>query len=102
MATIVAGHFLLVGHVEAIDAQLLAEADKYEPGTPEHDQAMDAWASDTGRSFAIAFSAPLTAVWYTFNFVLLFGFRWLIGYLIKKRNETAIDQAVVEGQIVES
>jgi len=60
----IAGNFVLVHYVRALDAHLLAEVDKYDPGTPEAERASEEWASDTGRSFALVFSAPLTAIWY--------------------------------------
>lgn len=89
LVTIIAGNFVLVNHVRALDAYLLAEVGKHAPGSPEAQRASDEWASDTGRSFALAFSAPLTAILYTVQFMLLFGGRWILGQLSPARSTTA-------------
>ncbi len=77
-ASIIAGTIILANAVWALDAQLLAEIDKYEPGTPEAERAADEWASDTGRSFTLLLSPFLTAIWYGFLFLLLFGLQWIV------------------------
>lgn len=74
----IAGTFILVHSVWALDAVLLAEVDKYDPGTPEAQRASEEWASDTGRSFTLLLSPLLTAIWYTALFLLLFGGRWIV------------------------
>ena len=76
-ASLIGGVVLLAYYVWAVDAQLLAEIDKYEPGTPEADRAADEWASDTDRSFLLLFSPVVTAFWYGFLFLALFGLPWL-------------------------
>lgn len=38
----------------------------------EAEQAMDAWASDTGRTLAPIIGIPLTAIWYTVLFAIPF------------------------------
>lgn len=83
--TMIAGNFALVHHVQALDAYLLAEVDKYDPDTPEGRRASEEWASDTGRSFVLALSVPLTVVCYTVLFALLFGSQWVIGQLLPPR-----------------
>ena len=74
----IAGIFLLANYVWAIDAQLLAEIDKYDPGTPEAERASEEWASDTDRSFLLLLSPVLTGVWYSGLFLLLFGLQRVI------------------------
>ena len=74
----IAGVFLLANYVWAIDAQLLAEIDKYDPGTPEAERASEEWASDTDRSFLLLLSPVLTAIWYGVLFLLLFGLQWVV------------------------
>ena len=74
----IAGVFLLANYVWAIDAQLLAEIDKYDPGTPEAERASEEWASDTDRSFLLLLSPVLTGVWYSGLFLLLFGLQWVV------------------------
>ena len=78
LASMVAGIFLLANYVWALDAQLLAEIDKYEPGTPEAQRASEEWASDTDRSFLLLLSPVLTAIWYGVLFLLLFGLHWVV------------------------
>ncbi len=74
----IGGTFILANYVWALDAQLLAEIDKYEPGTPESERASEEWASDTDRSFLLLLSPVLTAIWYGFLFWLLFGLQWVV------------------------
>ena len=78
LASMIAGVFLLANYVWAIDAQLLAEIDKYDPGTPEAERASEEWASDTDRSFLLLLSPVLTGVWYSGLFLLLFGLQWVV------------------------
>lgn len=77
LATMIAGTFILANYVRALDAHLLAEIDKYEPGSPEAERASEEWASDTGRSFMLLLSPVLTAIWYGFLFLLLFSLLWI-------------------------
>jgi hypothetical protein len=82
---VVAGIFILANYVWALDAQLLAEIDKYDPGTPEAERASEEWASDTDRSFLLLLSPVLTAIWYGILFLLLFGLRWIVRQLFPGR-----------------
>lgn len=84
----VAGTFILAQYVWALDAHLLAEVDKYDPGTPEAQRASEEWASDTGRSFALLLSPLLTAFWYGLQFLLLFGLQWVVRQMFPARNAT--------------
>lgn len=88
VAAMFAGTYLLMQSVWSLDAYLLEEVDKYEPGTPEERQASEAWASDTTRSFTFLFSPVLTGIWYTGLFVLLFGGRWLVANLFPAKSES--------------
>jgi hypothetical protein len=76
-ATIIAGTVILANYVWALDAQLLAEIDKYEPGTAEAEHASEEWASDTDRSILLLLSPVLTGVFYSIVFLVLFGLRWV-------------------------
>jgi hypothetical protein len=89
LASAIAGTFLLANYVWAIDAQLLAEIDKYEPGTPEANRASEDWASDTGRSFLLLLSPLLTATWYGAVPLLLFGLRWIVRKKLTASHATA-------------
>lgn len=77
-ASLIGGVVLLANYVWALDAQLLREIDKYEPGTPEARRAADEWASDTDRSFLLLFSPVVTAFWYGFLFLTFFGLPRLV------------------------
>ena len=81
LGTMVLGNYAVVHHVRSVDAYLEAEMGKYEQGTPEAKAASEAWASDAGRSFALAFSAQLTAICYTAAYLLLFAHRWIFRLL---------------------
>ncbi len=99
LASMIAGIFIIANCVWALDAHLLAEVDKYDPGTPEAERASEDWASDTGRSFALAFSAPLTAIWYLALFLLLFGSRWIRGQMFPTRSTSV--HAQTDGETAE-
>lgn len=88
LVTIVAGTIILANYVWALDAQLLAEMDKYEQGTPEADRAAEEWANDTDRSFLLLLSPVLTGLWYAGIFLLLFGVQWLMRKLFPSKSPT--------------
>ena len=91
-ASIIAGTVVLANYVWALDAQLLAEVDKYEPGTPEAERASKEWASDTDRSFLLLLSPVLTGIYYSGMFLLLFGLRWI------RRQVFPVKQSVVNAR----
>ncbi len=92
LASMIAGTIILANYVWALDSQLLAEIDKYEPGTPEAERASEEWASDTDRSFLLLLSPVLTGVWYSGLFLLLFGLQWV------KRQVFPAKQALVHAR----
>jgi len=92
----IGGTFMLAQYVWALDAHLLAEVDKYDPGTPEAQRASEEWASDTGRSFTLLLSPLLTGVWYTVLFLLLFGSRWILGRIFPTKFASSHAQAKSE------
>ncbi len=96
LATMIAGIFILANYVWALDAQLLAEIDKYDPGTPEAERASEEWASDTDRSFLLLLSPVLTAIWYGVLFLLLFGLRWIVRQLFSARFASVNTRADIE------
>lgn len=96
-ATLIAGIVLLANYVWALDAQLLSEIDKYEPGTPEADRASEEWASDTDRSFLLLLSPVLTAVYYTSLLLVLWGLQRVVRRLFPARDaspQVGMDSAV--------
>lgn len=82
----IGGTFILANYVWALDAQLLAEIDKYEPDTPEAQRASEKWASDTDRSFLLLLSPVLTAMWYGVLFLSLFGLHWVVLRMFPPKN----------------
>jgi len=78
LTSVIVGVVFLANYVWALEAELLAEVDKYEPGTPEAQRAVEEWASDTDRSFQLVLSPMLTAVWYGAVYLLLFGLRRVV------------------------
>ena len=100
-ATMIAGTFILAHYVWALDAHLLAEVDKYDPGTPEARRASEEWASDTDRSFTLLLSPLLTGIWYTGLFLLLFGSRWIVGQIFSTKFDSVhpqTDSGIAEQQ----
>ena len=85
LASMIGGIFILANYVWALDAQLLAEVDKYDPDTPEGRRASEAWASDTDRSFTLLLSPLLTAVLYGGLFLLLFGVQRVVRQMFPAR-----------------
>ena len=86
-ATGVAGYVVLLVAVWAVDAKLEAEMNAFDLNgdgsfsgaelTPAAERAMEEWSSDTGRTFAPIFGVPITAIWYTIVFAIVFGAEWL-------------------------
>ena len=98
-ATMVAGTFILAHFVWALDAHLLAEVDKYDPGSPEARRASNEWASDTDRSFLLLLSPLLTGIWYTGLFLLLFGSRWIVRQIFPAKFASV--NAITDSETVE-
>lgn len=99
LASVIGGTIILANYVWALDAHLLAEIDKYEPGTPEAQRASEEWASDTDRSFLLLLSPVLTGVWYSGLFLLLFGFQWVRRQLLPAKQASI--QATANGEVAE-
>lgn len=75
----------MANYVWALDAQLLAEIDKYEPGTPEAERATEEWANDTDRSFLLLLGPVLTGIFYSIVFIAIFGFRWVKSQVFQRK-----------------
>ena len=92
--TVVIGYFVFVGCAWASDVLLEQRMNSFDLDgdggiggdelTPEAQKAIDEWASDTGRTMAPIFGAPLTAIWYTILFSFLFGGEWVTKSLINE------------------
>ena len=94
--TMIAGTVVLANYVYALDAQLLAEIDKYESGTPEAQRASEEWASDTDRSFLFLFSPVLSAIWYGVVFVSLFCLQRVVSQISPAKNPTENSSMAIE------
>jgi hypothetical protein len=104
---VVIGYFLLVGSAWVADIVLEQKMNSFDLDgdggiggdelTPEAQQAMDDWASDTGRTFAIFMALPLTAIWAALCLIPLGFGEWIVRRLISSRNpevtsgSTAVD-----------
>ena len=53
--------------------------------TPEAMELQDKIADDTGRMFGPIFAAPITAIWVTVNFVILYGAEYGITKMFTRR-----------------
>lgn len=93
LASIALGVYLLANYVWALDAHLLAETEKHEPGTKEAERAAKAWASDTDRSFLLLASPVLTFFWCEILYSILFLLQWGFAKLMPP------DQRVNSGDI---
>ena len=86
--TMVVGYFLVIATViagDAYDRTRMETFDLHRDGridhserTEEADRAISDQARDTGRALAPILGIPLTAVWYSFLFGVLYGGEWVI------------------------
>ena len=89
------GYASMLTAVWIVDTRLEAEMNSYdldgdggiggEELTPAAERAIDEWASDTGRTFAPIVGVPLTAIWYTILFVMMFGGQWMFRKALSSR-----------------
>ncbi len=90
------GTLLYIAVVMVADAGLRWEWEKYDLDhngelsgpelTPQSQEAMHRWATDTGRSFALLVALPASLAWTAVNLVVLGFFGWLggLGGLLRK------------------
>lgn len=93
--TILAGFVLAVAAAWMADLHLNAELDRLDLDgdggisgaelTPEAQQVMDDWASDTGRVMVIFTGLPLSAIWYGMCFAVLYFGKWVLTIIFSKR-----------------
>jgi hypothetical protein len=86
--TMVAGYLLVIGTVIAGDAHDRARIETFDLNrdgriddserTEEADREISDQGKDTGRALAPVLGIPLTVVWYSFLFGVLYGGEWLI------------------------
>ena len=73
LGTVLVGYFVFVGSAWTADFVLEQKMNRFDLDgdggisgdelTPAAEQAMDEWASDTGRTFAVFTGLPVTAIW---------------------------------------
>jgi hypothetical protein len=54
--------------------------------TPEAQEAIDDWASDTGRALAVFIGFPVSIIWAAIWLIPLFIVEWIVRRLIGKQN----------------
>ena len=104
IATVIAGSLLYVGAVWLVDAELEHALYKFDLDgdrsfsdsemTPEAEEAMRRFTTDTGRTFAPIVAAPVTFVWVSLWFLILAAGSWLIGRLRGGSNRIQAEQGV--------
>jgi hypothetical protein len=108
VATGLVGYFVLLASVWALDAQLDAKMKSFDLDgdggfsaaelTPEAEQVMDEWASDTGRTFAPIVGIPITAILYAIAFAVVFGSEWIVRALfMRKRDDLTAKASPIVG-----
>jgi len=96
--TMVVGYFLVLATVVAADAEDRARMEAFDLNrdgriddserTEEVDRAILDHGRDTGRALAHILGIPLTAVWYSFLFGVLYSGEWLIKKLFRSSRVT--------------
>lgn len=104
IATVIAGSLLYIGAVWLVDAELERALYKFDLDgdcsfsasemTPEAEEAMRRFTTDTGRRFAPLVAPPATFVWVTLWFLLLAAGSGIVGRLRGTRSEIQADQGV--------
>ncbi len=99
VVTGITGYLLLLAVAYVADVELRAKMDSFDVDgdggiggaelTPEAQQAMDAWASDTGRTMVMFTGVPLSAIWYGIVFCALYAGECIIGKLLHARRSAA-------------
>ena len=104
IAAVIGGSLLYIGAVWFVGAELEHALYKFDLDgdrsfsasemTPEAEEAMRRFTTDTGRTFAPIVAGPVTFIWVTLWFLLLSACSWGIGRLRGNRNETQAEQDV--------
>lgn len=104
------GYVVLLMSVWALDARLEAEMNAFDLDgdggfsgaelTPAAERAMEEWSSDTGRLFAPIFGIPITGIWYTILFAIVFSGEWIFrkcfNRKLKEPDKKANDDLIAE------
>ena len=100
------GYFAFVGTAWTADAMIQQRLDSFDlngdgdisgdENTPEAQEAMDDWASDTGRTLAIFTGLPITGIWAAFSLTPLCLVEWIVRQLRAKKQD---DSPLVEDAV---
>lgn len=104
--TVVIGYFVFVGCAWASDVLLEQRMNSFDLDgdggfggdelTPEAQEAIDDWASDTGRTFAFITALPITAIWTAICLIPLCVGEWIVKRLIGRRNREVTPNEVLK------
>lgn len=94
--TVSAGFLLLFAGAEVKDMRLTAEMKRFDLDgdggfgdtelTPDAQKAIDAWASDAGRTMAIFTGIPVSAIWAGICFAILATGQWIVAQVRPTRS----------------
>lgn len=94
--TVFVGFALLAASAWTSDIHLKAEMERFDVDgdggfggselTAEAQQAINAWASDTGRTMVVVTGIPLSVIWAGICFAVLHSGTWIIGKTISARS----------------
>ena len=97
--TVVIGYFIFVGCAWAADVSLEQRMNSFDLDsdggiggnelTAEAQEAIDDWASDTGRTFAFITGLPVTAIWAAICLTPLCVGEWIVRRIIGRRTPEA-------------
>jgi hypothetical protein len=89
--TVSAGCLLLFAGAEVTDMRLTAEMKRFDLDgdggfggaelTPDAQKAIDAWASDAGRTMVIFTGIPVSAIWAGVCFAILATGQWIVAHM---------------------
>ncbi len=103
--TVLAGYFLLLAAVWAVDADLSSKLDRFDKNgdgwfsdaemTPAAERAMQELTDDTGRALAPVIGLPYTAIWVFVCFSILYLAEWITKMFGQKSNDDEMTPPVV-------
>ena len=106
ISTVAVGYFLFVGCAWTSDILLEQRMNSFDLDgdggiggdelTPEAQEAMDDWASDTGRTLAVFTGFPITAIWAAICLTPLCIGEWIVRRLIGRRDAEVVGSEVIE------
>jgi hypothetical protein len=106
VCTVVVGYFLYVGAAMTADVLIEQRMNRFDLDgdggisgdelTPEAQQAIDDWASDTGRTFAFITALPVTAIWAAIWLTPLCAAEWIVRRHLRGRKSNVPTEQLIE------